>query len=88
MPTIAESESTVLIGGESGTGKGLLAKAIHRLSARSDGPLVTINCGALPEPLLESELFGYKAGAFTGANKDKPGGSPRPRGDAVPRRDR
>jgi PAS domain S-box-containing protein len=73
VPTIAESESTVLIGGESGTGKGLLAKAIHRLSARSDGPLVTINCGALPEPLLESELFGYKAGAFTGANKDKPG---------------
>jgi PAS domain S-box-containing protein len=73
VSTIAQSESTVLIGGESGTGKGLLVQAIHRQSARSRGPLVTINCGALPEQLLESELFGYKAGAFTGAVKDKPG---------------
>ena len=73
VPTIAASESTILIEGESGTGKGLLAREIHRLSPRSDGPLVTINCGAIPEQLLESELFGYRAGAFTGADRDKPG---------------
>jgi PAS domain S-box-containing protein len=73
IPTIASSESTVLIGGESGTGKGLLALTIHRESTRSDGPLVTLNCGALPEPLLESELFGYTRGAFTGAIRDRPG---------------
>jgi len=73
VPTIAASDSTILIEGESGTGKGLLAKEIHRLSARSEGPLVTINCGAIPEQLLESELFGYRAGAFTGADRDKQG---------------
>ena len=73
VPTIAASDSTILIEGESGTGKGLLAKEIHRLSTRSQGPLVTINCGAIPEQLLESELFGYRAGAFTGANRDKKG---------------
>jgi PAS domain S-box-containing protein len=73
VPTIAASDSTILIEGESGTGKGLLAKKIHRLSARSGGPLVTINCGAIPEQLLESELFGYRAGAFTGAVRDRPG---------------
>ena len=73
LPEVAASESTVLIGGESGTGKELLARAIHSLSPRAEGPLVTVNCGALPDTLLESELFGYKAGAFTDAKKDKPG---------------
>jgi len=73
VPTIAASDSTILIEGESGTGKGLLAKEIHRLSTRSQGPLVTINCGAIPEQLLESELFGYRAGAFTGADRDTKG---------------
>lgn len=73
LPQIAESESTVLLGGESGTGKELVARAIHSLSNRKDGPFVTVNCGALPDTLLESELFGYMAGAFTDARKDKPG---------------
>ncbi len=73
LPNIAESNSTVLIDGESGTGKELFARAIHNLSFRSDKPFVTVNCGALPDNLLESELFGYKAGAFTDAKKDKPG---------------
>ena len=70
---VADSDATVLIEGESGTGKELFAKAIHIKSNRKKGPLVTINCGALPDTLLESELFGYKAGAFTDAKKDKPG---------------
>ena len=73
LPQIAESESTVLLGGESGTGKELVAKAIHSLSPRRDGPFVAVNCGALPDTLLESELFGYMAGAFTDAKKNKPG---------------
>jgi PAS domain S-box-containing protein len=73
LPQVAESDSTVLIEGESGTGKELFARAIHSLSHRRDKPLVTVNCGALPDTLLESELFGYKAGAFTDARKDKPG---------------
>jgi len=73
LPTIAESDSTVLIEGESGTGKELIARAIHELSRYKDGSVVTINCGALPDSLLEAELFGYKAGAFTDARKDKPG---------------
>jgi PAS domain S-box-containing protein len=73
LPDIADSPSTVLIEGESGTGKELFAGAIHQLSRRRKKPFVAVNCGALPDTLLESELFGYKAGAFTDAKKDKPG---------------
>jgi PAS domain S-box-containing protein len=73
LPQIAESEATVLVQGETGTGKELLARALHDLSKRRKGPFVAVNCGALPDTLLESELFGYKVGAFTGATKDKPG---------------
>ena len=73
LPQIASSESTVLISGESGTGKELVAKSIHSMSERSSQPLVTVNCGALPDTLLESELFGYKAGAFTDAKTDRQG---------------
>jgi len=73
LPAIAGSPSTVLILGETGTGKELMARTIHSLSPRSKGPFVAVNCGALPDTLLESELFGYRAGAFTGAVKDKPG---------------
>ncbi len=70
---IADSDSTILINGETGTGKGLVAKAIHLSSYRQDKPFVSINCGAIPENLLESELFGHVKGAFTGATGPKTG---------------
>ena len=73
LELVSENDTTVLLEGESGTGKELFAKAIHSLSQRKKGPLVTVNCASLPDTLLESELFGYKAGAFTDAKKDKPG---------------
>ncbi len=73
LPQISDSDSSVLIEGETGTGKELMARAIHNMSHRKDKPFIAINCGALPDTLLESELFGYKKGAFTNAVKDKPG---------------
>ncbi len=71
--TVAPTESTVLLQGESGTGKEVIARYIHTLSNRTEGPFLSINCGALPESLLESELFGHVKGSFTGAVKDKTG---------------
>jgi len=73
LPDIAESDSTVLIQGQSGSGKGILANTIHELSLRKGKPFVKINCGAIPDTLLESELFGYVRGAFTDAKKNKKG---------------
>jgi len=70
MARVSQVESTVLITGESGVGKEVAAKRIHRLSRKENGPFITINCGAIPENLMESELFGYEKGAFTGANKE------------------
>ena len=70
---VADSDSTILINGETGTGKGLIAHAIHKQSYRKDQPFVSINCGAIPENLLESELFGHLKGAFTGATANKVG---------------
>ena len=71
--TISTTDSTILISGESGTGKELVARAVHNASSRKDGPFVSINCGAFPETLLESELFGYMKGSFTGAVSSKQG---------------
>jgi transcriptional regulator with PAS, ATPase and Fis domain len=73
LPQIAESDSIILIEGATGTGKELFARAIHNNSRQKEGAFVVVNCGALPDTLVESELFGYKAGAFTDAKKDKPG---------------
>jgi two-component system response regulator PilR (NtrC family) len=73
IQTVAPQTSRVLITGESGTGKELVARAIHENSQRSQAPFITINCGAFPETLLESELFGYMKGAFTGANENRQG---------------
>ncbi len=73
MEAVAGSKTTVLITGESGTGKTMVAHVIHTLSQRKNAPFVTFSCGAIPETLLESELFGHKRGAFTGADYDKPG---------------
>ncbi len=73
IDSVADTRATVLISGESGTGKSLLARAIHRRSSRKDGPFIEVACGALPENLLESELFGHVAGAFTGAAGNKEG---------------
>ena len=73
IPRIAAATSNVLITGESGTGKELIAKAIHRESPRKDKPFVTVNCGSVPETLMESELFGHKKGAFTGATTTRSG---------------
>jgi len=70
---VADSDSTILINGETGTGKGLLAHAVHKQSYRRDNPFVSINCGAIPENLLESELFGHLKGSFTGATSNKVG---------------
>ncbi len=70
---VADSPSTIVISGETGTGKEVLAKSIHSMSSRKNEPFIAVNCGALPDTLLESELFGYKKGAFTGADRDKEG---------------
>ena len=83
VPAVAQSMSSVLVCGESGTGKELLARAIHAQSGRADGPFIAVNCGALPDNLLEAELFGFKKGAFTDAKSDRPGRFERARGGTI-----
>lgn len=83
LPQVADSSSTVLIEGPSGTGKELFARAIHNLSPRKKKPFIAVNCAALPDTLLESELFGHKAGAFTDAKRDKPGRFARAHGGTI-----
>jgi len=73
VESIADTDTTVLIRGESGVGKDLIARAVHAASARREGPFVKVNCAAIPQELLESELFGHEKGAFTGAHRRKPG---------------
>src|SRR5437764_5248464 len=73
IETVARTNSTILLTGESGTGKGLVAQAVHFHSLRRDKPMVSLNCAALPEALLESELFGHMKGSFTGADTNKKG---------------
>ena len=73
LPVLAQSDASILITGETGTGKDKVAEAIHNASSRKHGPFIKINCGALPDTLLESELFGHTKGAFTGAVENKPG---------------
>jgi formate hydrogenlyase transcriptional activator len=73
VEVVAPTEATVLLQGETGAGKERFARAVHQLSARGDRPFVTVNCAAIPEGLLESELFGHERGAFTGALAQKPG---------------
>jgi len=83
LPEIAATPATVLVTGESGTGKELVARSLHEFSGRKTKPFIAINCSALPDTLLESELFGYKAGAFTDAKKDKPGTFSRANGGTI-----